>query len=169
LGLKFFTLPTLSLIWIEQLVALRKEIIKKRDLITKVKLIKKEVETDKILNKINEMKKDYQDLKDIFEDKNQTLINIVLNPDKLSLAESTRIVEALHDINITCSQIINNKMQLHSSCDDINTTFSDIPLCQCPWSETPLIGLTNLEQFLKENDSVLEEQVNHLLASAAEK
>ncbi|MBW1857732.1 MAG: ArsA family ATPase [Deltaproteobacteria bacterium] len=169
LGLRFFTLPTLSLIWIEQLVALRQEIIKKRDLITKVKLIKKEVETDKILNKINEMKKDYQNLKDIFEDSNQTLINIVLNPDKLSLAESTRIVEALHDINITCSQIINNKMQLHSSCDDINTTFSDIPLCQCPYSETPLIGLPNLEQFLKANDSVLEEQVNHLLASAAEK
>ena len=169
LGLRFFTLPTLSLIWIEQLVALRQEIIKKRDLITKVKLIKKEVETDKILNKINEMKKDYQNLKDIFEDSNQTLINIVLNPDKLSLAESTRIVEALHDINITCSQIINNKMQLHSSCDDINTTFSDIPMCQCPYSETPLIGLTNLEQFLKANDSVLEEQVNHLLASAAEK
>jgi len=41
------------LIWIEQLVALRKEIIKKRDLITKVKLIRKEAETDKILNKIN--------------------------------------------------------------------------------------------------------------------
>ena len=52
LGLKFFTLPTLSLIWIEQLLTLRQEIIKKRDLITKVKLIKKEVETDKILNKI---------------------------------------------------------------------------------------------------------------------
>jgi len=169
LGLRFFTLPTLSLIWIEQLVALRKEIIKKRDLITKVKLIKKEVETDKILNKINEMKKDYQNLKDIFEDSHQTLINIVLNPDKLSLAESTRIVKALHDINITCSQIINNKMQLHSSCDDINTTFSDIPICQCPYSETPLIGLTNLEQFLKAYDSVLEEQVNHLLTSAAEK
>jgi len=169
LGLRFFTLPTLSLIWIEQLVALRQEIIKKRDLITKVKLIKKEVETDKILNKINEMKKDYQNLKDIFEDSNQTLINIVLNPDKLSLAESTRIVKALHDINITCSQIINNKMQPHSSCDDINTAFSDIPMCQCPQSETPLIGLTNLEQFLKANDSVLEEQVNHLLASAAEK
>lgn len=163
LGLRFFTLPTLSLIWIEQLLALRQEIIKKRDLITKVKLIKREVERDKILNKINEMKRDYQNLKDIFEDCEQTHINLVLNPDKLSLAESTRIVEALHDINITCSQIINNKMQLHSSCDDINTTFSDIPICQCPYSETPLIGLTNLEQFLKANGNLLEEQLNYLL------
>ena len=169
LGLKFFTLPTLSLIWIEQLLALRKEIIKKRDIITKVKLIKKDIETDKILNKINEMKRDYQNLKDIFEDDNQTLINLVLNPDKLSLAESIRIVDALHDINIPCSQIINNKTQTNSPCDDINTTFSDIPICQCPYSETPLIGLPNLERFLKANDSVLEEQVNHLLPSAAEK
>ena len=109
------------------------------------------------------MKRDYQNLKDIFEDCEQTHINLVLNPDKLSLAESTRIVEALHDINITCSQIINNKMQLHSSCDDINTTFSDIPICQCPYSETPLIGLTNLEQFLKANGNLLEEQLNYLL------
>jgi len=169
LGLKFFMLPTLSLIWIEQLVALRQEIIKKRDLITKIKLIKKEAETDKVLNKINEMKNDYQNLKDIFEDCKQTHINLVLNPDKLSLAESIRIVEGLHDINITCSQIINNKMQTNSSSDDINTTFSDIPICQCPYSETQLIGLTNLEQFLKANDSVLEEQVNHLLPSAAKK
>ena len=36
LALKFFALPTLSLIWIEQLLVLRQEIIKKRDLITKV-------------------------------------------------------------------------------------------------------------------------------------
>ena len=68
LALKFFTLPNLSLIWIEQLLILRQEIIKKRDIITKIKLIKKEVERDKILNKINEMKKDYLDLKTIFED-----------------------------------------------------------------------------------------------------
>lgn len=168
LALKFFTLPTLSLIWIEQLLVLRQEIIKKRDSISKVKYLKKEAEKDKILNKINEMKKDYENLKNIFEDCEETHINLVLNPDKLSLAESTRIVEALHDINITCSQIINNKVQLHSSCDDINNTFSDIPMCQCPYSETPLIGLTNLEQFLKANDSVVAEHVNHLLPTGTE-
>jgi hypothetical protein len=42
-------------------------------------------------------------------------------------------------------------------------------MCQCLYSETPLIGLTNLEQFLKANDSVLEEQLNHLLPFTAEK
>jgi arsenite-transporting ATPase len=169
LALKFFTLPTLSLIWIEQLLALRQEIIKKRDIITKVKFIKKEVERDKILNKINEMRQDYENLKNIFEDCDTTYINIVLNPDKLSLAESQRIFDALHDINIPCSRIINNKMLPNSSCDDITKTFPSIPLCQCPQSETQLIGLRNLEQFLRANDSMLEEQVNHLLPSYAEK
>lgn len=169
LALKFFTLPTLSLIWIEQLLALRKEIIKKRDLITKVKFIKKEVERDKILNKINEMKQDYENLKNIFEDCDTTHINIVLNPDKLSLAESQRIFDALHDIHITCSRIINNKMFQNSSCDDITKTFPTIPLCQCPHSETPLIGLKSLEEFLNMNGNILEEHVNHLLPSYAEK
>lgn len=168
LALKFFTLPTLSLIWIEQLLVLRQEIIKKRDLITKVKYLKKEVEKDKILNKINEMKKDYENLKEIFEDCEETHINLVLNPDKLSLAESQRIFSALADINIRCSRIMNNKMLPDSSCDDITSAFTGTPMCECPYSETPLIGLTNLEQFLKTNANVLAEHVNHLLPTGTE-
>jgi arsenite-transporting ATPase len=168
LALKFFTLPTLSLIWIEQLLALRQEIIKKRDLITKVKLIKKEVERDKILNKITEMREDYQKLKDTFEDCDTTHINIVLNPDRLSLAESRRIFEALRDIHIPCSRVINNKMLPDSSCEDIKAAFPGIPLRECPYSETPLIGLQSLERFLGENDRLLEEQVDHLLQARKE-
>jgi len=163
LALKFFTLPTLSLVWIEQLLALRQEIIKKRDLITKVKLLKKEVERDKILNKITEMKEDYQRLKDIFEDCDTTHINIVLNPDRLSLAESRRIFETLRDIHIPCSRLINNKMLPDSSCEDISAAFPDTPLCECPYSEVPLIGLPSLERFLGKNDALVEEQVEHLI------
>ena len=165
LALRFFTLPALSLVWIEQLLALRKEIIKKRDLITRVKLIKKEIERDKILNKINEMKRDYQNLKDIFEDCEKTHINIVLNPDILSLAESRRIFDALKDINIVCSRVINNKTLLNSSCDAINHAFADIPIHGCPLSEEPLIGLASLQGFLAHNKDLIEDQVRHFLQS----
>jgi len=168
LALKFFTLPTLSLIWIEQLLVLRQEIIKKRDLITKVKYLKKEVEKDKILNKIKEMKRDYENLKNIFEDCVRTHINLVLNPDKLSLAESQRIFSALEDINIRCSRIMNNKMLPGSSCDDISNAFADTPMCECPYSETPLIGIKNLDEFLKVNADVVAEHVNHLLPTGTE-
>jgi len=160
LGLKFFSLPSLSLIWIEHLLALRKEIIKKRDLITNIKLIKKEIERDKVLNKINELQNQYQALKDTFEDRKQTQINLVLNPDKLSYAESIRIVTALQEININLHRTISNKMKLDSSFEDINEVFAGIPMINCPYSETPLIGIHNLQEFIKTNRDQLEKQLS---------
>jgi len=160
LGLKFFSLPSLSLIWIEHLLALRKEIIKKRDLITNIKLIKKEIERDKVLNKINELRNQYQNLKDAFEDRKQTQINLVLNPDKLSYAESIRIVTALQEININLYRTISNKMKLDSSFEDINEAFAGIPMINFPYSETPLIGIHNLQEFLKTNGDHLEKQLS---------
>ncbi len=160
LGLKFFSLPSLSLIWIEHLLALRKEIIKKRDLITNIKLIKKEIERDKVLNKINELQNQYQALKDTFEDRKQTQINLVLNPDKLSYAESIRIVTALQEININLHRTISNKMKLDSSFEDINEVFAGIPMINFPYSETPLIGIHNLQEFIKTNRDQLEKQLS---------
>jgi arsenite-transporting ATPase len=152
LALKFFNLPSLSMIWIEHLLALREEIIQKRELITKIKILKKEFERDKVLKKIEEQRKQYQTLKDTFEDPDGTKINLVLNPDKLSLAESKRIVEGLGAINISPSQVIVNKMQENSSMDHIDREFKGIPLLKTPFSEIPLIGLDILWRFLKENE-----------------
>jgi arsenite-transporting ATPase len=160
LALKFFNLPTLSLVWIEQLLSLRQEIIKKRDLITKIKLIKKERERDKVLNKINEMKKDYEELKNIFEDPEKTHVKLVLNPDQLSLAESLRILKELKDINVDLNQIINNKMHMNSVCIEINRAFTGYPMLNFPRSETPLIGIETLSRFLEINTEAVEKQLN---------
>lgn len=160
LALKFFNLPSLSLIWIEHLLALRQEIIQKRELITKIKILKKEFERDKVLKKIEEQRKQYQALKNIFEDRELTQINLVLNPDKLSHAESMRILKSLQDININLYRTINNKMQIDSSCADFNDAFTHIPMINFPYSETPLIGIDNLHRFLKMNDDQLEKQLN---------
>ena len=160
LALKFFNLPTLSLVWIEQLLSLRQEIIKKRDLITKVKLMKKERERDKVLNKINEMKKDYEELKSIFEDPEKTHVKLVLNPDQLSLAESLRILKELKDINVDLNQIINNKMHMNSVCKEINRAFARYPMLNFPRSETPLIGIETLSRFLEMNTEAVEKQLN---------
>jgi arsenite-transporting ATPase len=160
LALKFFNLPTLSLVWIEQLLSLRQEIIKKRDLITKIKLIKKERERDKVLNKINEMKKDYEELKSIFEDPEKTHVKLVLNPDQLSLAESLRILKELKDINVDLNQIINNKMHMNSVCIEINRAFTGYPMLNFPRSETPLIGIETLSRFLEINTEAVEKQLN---------
>jgi len=160
LALKFFSLPSLSLIWIEQLVFLRQEIIKKKELVTKIKFGQKEFERDKVLNKINTLKNDFQALKDVFENRGQTRVQLVLNPDKLSFTESARIFLALKDIQINIHQLIYNKMQPDSSCADIENIFVDIPMLNFPLSETPLIGYEKLRQFLKNNNDLIEKQLD---------
>jgi len=160
LALKFFNLPSLSLIWIEHLLALRQEIIQKRELITKIKILKKEFERDKVLKKIEEQRKQYQTLKHTFEDSELTQINLVLNPDKLSHAESIRILKTLQDINISLYRTINNKIPIDSSCADFDDAFSNISMLNFPYSETPLIGIDSLQRFLRMNADQLEKQLN---------
>jgi arsenite-transporting ATPase len=160
LSLKFFSLPTLSLIWIEHLLELREEIIEKKELITKIKLMKKEIERDKVLKKIKDLRHDYETLKNAFESRQQTQINLVLNPDKLSFAESIRILHSLKDIKISLNHIIYNKMQPDSSCAEIDEVFENIPMLNFPYSETPLIGIDSLQKFLKANDDLVSQQLN---------
>jgi arsenite-transporting ATPase len=166
LSLKFFNLPVLSLIWIEQLLTLRQEIIKKREIITKIRLIKKEFERDKVLNKINEMKNEFQTLKNIFEHSDKTRVQLVLNPDQLSFAESMRIFEGLKDINVHVNQIVYNKKQMGSAGDELNKVFAEIPVINFPFSEKPLIGYDVLRQYLKNNDSMVENQLDRILMAS---
>ncbi len=158
LSLKFFSLPSLSLVWINHLLALRKEIIKKRELITKVRLLKKEIETDKVLSRIEASVKEYTSLKELFEDKERTKVNLVLNPDLLSFAESQRIVDGLKEVNIFLNQIIINKILCDSSCEHIERGLKGIPIIEAPFSETPLIGLDVLARFLEQNENIMSTQ-----------
>ena len=158
LSLKFLSLPSLSLVWIEHLLALRREIIEKRELITRIKLLGKEFERDKVLNKIEEQRKQYQALKEMLEDIEQTHVFLVLNPDKLSHAESRRIFNALKEINIRLYRTIYNKRPENKSCAEIDPLFGAIPMLNFPYSETPLIGVHNLQRFLGANEEVLEKQ-----------
>ncbi|MGM0383936.1 MAG: ArsA family ATPase [Thermodesulfobacteriota bacterium] len=159
LALKFFNIPYLSLIWIEHILALREEIIKKRDIITKITIINKERETDKILNKLKEMKNEYLDLKDTFESTSNTHIKLVLNPDKLSFAESLRILHFLKDININLSQLILNKMKKDLSGGNDFNVFGEIPRLTFPDSEEPLLGVDRLQEFLIKNKDSIEKKL----------
>lgn len=160
LSLRFFSIPSLSLVWIEHLLALRREIIEKRELITKIKLLGKEFERDKVLAKIEEQRQQYQRLKETFEDTAQTNLLLVLNPDKLSHAESLRIFNTLKGINIKLSRTIYNKRPINRSCADIHPVFAGIPMLNFPYSETPLIGMDNLLHFLKLHQAVIENQID---------
>ncbi|NOZ93548.1 MAG: ArsA family ATPase [Acidobacteria bacterium] len=148
LSLKFFNLPGLSLVWINQLLALRKEIIAKRELITKVRLLDREVETDKVLRRLERSVEEYTALARLFQDSARTRIELVLNPDRLSLAESRRIVTELRRIGIRLHQVVVNKVWDGASLEDLKQEFRGLPMVTVPQSETQLIGLDVLVAYL---------------------
>lgn len=160
LAVKFFALPTLSLIWIEQLYALRGEIIKKREIITRIKLLKKEMERDKVIRRIDELRTEYQEVRDIFQDPQQTRILLVLNSDELSHAESRRIINDLTDINIRIDHIVHNKIQQLTARPDLTDACTAIPMLKFPYSTTPLIGIDNLQSFLSAQNSAVRDQLH---------
>ena len=148
LALKFFSLPSLSLLWLEQLMNLRKEIIERQEMITKVKFGKKEFELDKVLNKLTQQRKFYTELQQVFKNISTSKINLVLNPDELSFAESKRIIEKLQKLGINISNLFLNKTDKDSDSQSIASTFKKYTITEIPNSEKPLIGIRTLEEFV---------------------
>jgi len=152
LTLKFFGLPEISLLWLEKLLDLRNEIIKKREIITRVKFGDKEVERDKILNKLNQQVKSYKEVKEIFRDKTKTKINLVMNPDKLSFSESELIVKRLNEFSLGINNVIINKYYPEFIPNHIEDRFVFKQILLFPKSNTPLIGLQTLKNYLLQKE-----------------
>ena len=141
-------MPSLSLLWDNHLIKLREEIIKKKELITKIKLHKKEFELDKILKKLREQQNYYSNIKNIFENKYITEINLVINTDTLSIAESKRILSKLKILDIQVEKIIINKSENEAAADVIKQ-LNNLKSIVLPLSVFPLIGTDALKEFLK--------------------
>ncbi len=150
LALKFFNLPSLTLVWAHHLLELRREIIDKREIISRVKLLGREIETDKVLRRIEESIGEYTELKKLFEDSELTRIMLVMNPDQLSLAESLRIVEGLETLNIKVERILLNRFTPGSetALERIRRRIAEPRLVTVPKSDQPLVGLDSLSAFL---------------------
>jgi arsenite-transporting ATPase len=148
LTLKFMTLPQTSLLWLKKLMDLRNKIIEKRKIISKIKFGTKEIETDKIRNKLTEQIKDYNEIELISKNPDQTLLNLVMNPDKLSFSESMLIVEHLKKFNITIQNIFLNKYNSQFGISHIQKQFSNTNLQLLSESNNPLIGIPELTNYI---------------------
>jgi arsenite-transporting ATPase len=151
LALKFFNLPDLSLLWLEKLLHLRTELVKKREIITKIKFGKKEIETDKVLVNLSKQTENYKKIKNIFNDRNNTLINVVMNPDKLSLSETRLIINRLTELNLSVYRIVINKYKKDFYINNIKKQFSNYKIKLLPLENTPLIGVEPLKNYLNKN------------------
>lgn len=149
LALKFFGLPSVSLVWLKQLLNLRNEILKKKEIISEVKFGKSEVETDKVKNNLVDQQKRYEKLLTLFQDENNCYINVVSNPDPISLSESERIFKFLEDLRIPVHKLIINKSRPE---DKKIPGFQKKQAIFIHRSQYPLIGMSYFQKYLTENE-----------------
>jgi len=149
LTLKFLGLPGLSLLWLKKLLELRNVIIEKRKIITKVKLGTREIERDKIKNRLTQQILQYENVKKVFEDSEKTVLNVVMNPDKLSFSESELIFKRLKEIGLKATNLIINKVNNGFDLSEIKKNFDFRNLQLFPQYPKPLLGLNTLQDYLK--------------------
>ncbi|MBA7666166.1 hypothetical protein ES703_74243 [subsurface metagenome] len=111
LTLKFFALPSVSLLWLRELIKFRHIILDKKEIITRIKTAKRRaaVEKDHIMSKIESLIKTYEEFSALLKNIATTRVFVVLNPDKLSLAETCTICSELENLGIGVPLMILNK------------------------------------------------------------
>jgi arsenite-transporting ATPase len=117
LTLRFLALPSVTITWIDRLIQIRRTILEKRYTIHRLRgtLDDKETildyreEDDDVLKRLKRLNENYQSLNSVLQGKDTSII-LVYNPDILSLRESGRLIEGLHDLNLPLRMLINNKV-----------------------------------------------------------
>lgn len=150
LTLRFFSLPFITLIWLEELLQLRDRIFAKKEIISKIKIGKKEIEQDRVKAKLKLLIKNYEHLRDHFiSDKTQ--INLVMNDDRLSFSEAFRIKRKLMDIGMKINTVIINKSQNNEVPDEVEKEFHGQKSILFPLSAKCLLGYEMLNEYIDSN------------------
>jgi arsenite-transporting ATPase len=118
LTLRFLALPWITVTWIDRLIQIRQEILKKRYTIYRIRGLLDDKETilsydendDDILKRLKSLKGNYQDLSSVLQGKDCGIV-LVYNPDTLSLKESKRLIDGLGELKLPLRLLINNKIQ----------------------------------------------------------
>jgi arsenite-transporting ATPase len=148
LALRFFNLPTLTLLWLDRLIELRNKILEKKKIINSVHQEKSLKYDDKVLMQLHKMEKDYKNLISGFQDQQKTGIYIVLNEDELSISESSDIYEMMITNNFMVNGILVNKYQNVLTQHDITEKFDKLPHYIFPLAPSVLVGRKNLGNYI---------------------
>lgn len=148
LSLRFFSLPFITLIWLEELLKLRTQIYKKKEIISKIKFGKSEIEQDNVKRKLGAMIQNYEHLGQHFLSE-ATHVHLVMNNDRLSLSEALRIREKLTAIGIGIHKVIINKLTRDEATEVIDEAFGNCSITRFPLAPGGLVGHAALENYLQ--------------------
>lgn len=147
LTLRFFSLPFITLIWLEELLTLRSQIYKKKEIISKIKIAGREIEQDKVKAKLKSLIGNYEHLQQHFLSES-TRINLVMNNDKLSFSEAFRIRKKLADISIAIDRIVINKLAQDETTPEIEKEFNEQKIGRLRLAPQGLTGYEVLENYI---------------------
>ena len=150
LTLRFFSLPFITLIWLEELLTLRSEIYKKKEIISKIKIAGKEIEQDRVKAKLQTLIGNYEHLREHFMS-DTTRVNLVMNNDKLSFSEAFRIRKKLTDISIVIDRIVINKLKEDENTPEIENEFKDQKIAKLRLAPEGLTGYEVLKDYIAAN------------------
>ncbi len=153
LTLRFFSLPFITLIWLEELLKLREEIYAKKEIISKIKIGKIEFEQDKVKEKLKNLINNYESLRGHFLS-DATRINMVMNNDPLSFSEAFRIRKKLADIGIEIDKVVINKLKPDENVDEIVKEFKHQKIIKFPLSSTSITGLSMIKTYTEKHRQV---------------
>jgi arsenite-transporting ATPase len=147
LTLRFFSLPSISCLWLQELLDLRTRIYAKKAIVSKIKWRSIEIEQDKVRQRLQTLIEDSCRHKSLFTAAS-TWINLVLNNDPLSCSEAQRICSKLNDIGMTVTRLILNKCRPEDTPDTFHQALRAYPVRRFPLSDARLTGLPALEHYL---------------------
>lgn len=148
LTLRFFSLPFITEIWLGELLKLRSQIYKKKEIISKIKIAGKEIEQDRVKAKLKSMIGEYENLRREFLS-DTTRINLVMNNDKLSFSEAYRIRQKLSDISIGIDRVVINKLNPDESTAKIENEFKEQTIERFPLAPKGLCGYAALKDYIE--------------------
>ncbi|MDX9758385.1 MAG: ArsA-related P-loop ATPase [Bacteroidota bacterium] len=149
LALRFFSSPTLSGIWTEELIRLRRTIKEKREIITRIRFGRSERELDRVLVRLEEERRAYDALRTLFADPARARVTVVINPDLLSWMEARRIVTALAAVRTVPTALAVNKWTAETDRTPLPPELIAFPRLLLPLAPAPLIGLEPLRRYLE--------------------
>jgi arsenite-transporting ATPase len=152
LALRFFNLPKLTLVWLEQLIDLRKKILEKQKIINTVHQRDSAIIDDEILNQLHIMQNDNQGIIKRFQDGQNSGIFIVLNEDALSIAESMDISSMLSSNEFTINGILVNKYLNIMKKHEFEEKFASLSAHFFPLAQNSLLGMSRLKEYMNNEE-----------------
>jgi arsenite-transporting ATPase len=156
LTLRFFSLPFITLIWLEELLKLRSAIYKKKEIISKIKIAGREFELDRVKAKLEVLIGNYKHLQQHFASE-KTKVNLVMNNDKLSFSEAFRIRQKLTDIGIKIDRIVINKLKEGENTAEIEKEFKKQQIGKLWLAPQGLTGYDVLKNYIEAHAEVFQE------------